>query len=108
MSFHVSSAFIIVSRFFNKTTKQTKKILPENLDYQNITTLSQEAREKLAAIRPVNLGQAAEIPGVSKADLTALLIWLKLHNNTNKLQVAINNNKAYECDANTLQEVRPE
>tara|TARA_A100001037_G_scaffold5983_1_gene5939 strand:- start:42 stop:2033 length:1992 start_codon:yes stop_codon:yes gene_type:complete len=88
--------------------KQTKKILPENIDYENITTLSQEAREKLAANRPINLGQAAEIPGVSKADLTALLIWLKLHNSMNKSQVAINNNKAYECDANSLQEVRPE
>ncbi len=59
--------------------KQSQRSLPENLDYTQITTLSQEAREKLTIARPTNFGQAANLPGVSQADLTALLIWIKLH-----------------------------
>ena len=67
--------------------KQTKKLIPQNLNYYKISTLSQEAREKLTAARPRNLGHASEIAGVSKADLTALLIWLKLHNEKNKPKI---------------------
>ncbi len=58
--------------------KQSRRPLPTDLDYANITTLSREAREKLAEVRPINLGQAAQIAGVSKADLSALLLWLEL------------------------------
>ena len=47
-------------------------------NYAGIGTLSNEAREKLAAIQPSTLGQASRIPGVSKADITALLMWLEL------------------------------
>ncbi len=52
--------------------------LPEGVDYGAISTLSAEAREKLAAIRPATLGQAARVPGVSPADVNALLLWLEL------------------------------
>ncbi len=58
--------------------KQRKTILPKNMDYHSIKTLSKEAREKLSIAQPESFGHAADIPGVSKADLTALLIWLKL------------------------------
>ncbi len=64
----------------NQFKKQSKKLLPRNLNYNNIKTLSQEAREKLSISQPVSLGHAAQVPGVSKADLTALLIWLKIEN----------------------------
>ena len=37
-----------------------------------------EARENLNKIKPTNFGDASKIPGVSKADLTALLVWLKI------------------------------
>ena len=40
--------------------------------------MSLEARENLNKLKPTNFGDASKIPGVSKADLTALLVWLKI------------------------------
>lgn len=51
--------------------------LPAEMDYQNIQSLSKEAREKLSKLRPDNLGQASRVSGVSPADVTALMIFLK-------------------------------
>ncbi len=58
--------------------KQTQRPIPEEVDFNNIKTLSREAREKLSKNRPKNFGEATLIAGVSKADLTALLVWLKI------------------------------
>ena len=58
--------------------RQSQRKLPADLNYTCIGTLSNEAREKLASIQPTTLGQASRIPGVSQADITALLMWLKL------------------------------
>jgi len=62
----------------NQLKQQSKKLLPKNLNYNDIETLSKEAREKLTISQPKSLGHAAQLPGVSKADLTALLVWLKI------------------------------
>ena len=62
----------------NQLKQQSKKLLPINLNYNDIKTLSKEAREKLTISKPKSLGHAAQLPGVSKADLTALLVWLKI------------------------------
>ena len=56
------------------------KVLPPNLDYHTLTGLRLEARQKLDAIRPLNLGQAARISGVSPADVAALMIHLEREN----------------------------
>jgi tRNA uridine 5-carboxymethylaminomethyl modification enzyme len=52
--------------------------IPPDVPWATIGTLSAEAREKLAAVQPASLGQASRVPGVSPADVTALLLWLEL------------------------------
>ncbi len=58
-----------------------EKKLPADLDYASIHGLRLEARQKLAAIRPENLGQASRVSGVSPADIAALMVTLGRENN---------------------------
>ena len=55
--------------------------LPPDLDYDALPGLKAEAREKLKRIRPVSLGQASRISGVSPSDTAVLLVWLQQRQN---------------------------
>jgi tRNA uridine 5-carboxymethylaminomethyl modification enzyme len=56
-----------------------KKEIPTEFDFSSVPSLRLEARQKLAHIRPQTVGQAARISGVSPADISILVIWLKRH-----------------------------
>ncbi len=57
--------------------KMEEKKIPENLDYDEIPSLRLEARQKLKLFRPVSVGQASRISGVSPADVSVLLVYLE-------------------------------
>jgi len=57
--------------------KLENKQIPESLDYEQVPNLRDEAREKLQLIRPISLGQAGRISGVSPADVSVLMIYLE-------------------------------
>ncbi len=59
--------------------KEESRLLPANIDYESIGGLRLEARQKLSQIRPVSIGQAGRISGVSPADIAVLLIYLEQH-----------------------------
>jgi tRNA uridine 5-carboxymethylaminomethyl modification enzyme len=69
----------------DQVKKKEHKPIPSDTNYAGISTLSREAREKLAAVQPLSLGQAARVPGVSPADVTALMLWLELQQRQQQL-----------------------
>lgn len=71
-----------------KMNRLEQKLMPADIVYADIDTLSGEARQKLDAIRPRSLGQASRISGVSPADITALLIVLEQRQREDKQHVS--------------------
>lgn len=68
--------------------QQFKKLesrkIPESLDYNEVPSLRIEARQKLIQTKPLNVGQASRISGVSPADITVLLVYLEQYNKQKK------------------------
>ncbi len=64
--------------------KLESKIIPKELDYINVPSLRIEAKQKLIQIKPMSVGQASRISGVSPADISVLLIYLEHYNRSNK------------------------
>ena len=71
-----------------KQVEQFKKLeqkkIPEDLDYEKVGSLRIEARQKLEAYRPVSIGQASRISGVSPADISVLLVYLEQYQHGKK------------------------
>ncbi|MDO5062371.1 MAG: tRNA uridine-5-carboxymethylaminomethyl(34) synthesis enzyme MnmG [Peptostreptococcaceae bacterium] len=65
---------------FNKLEKRK---IPKEFDYDQISGLRLEAKQKLSEIRPINIGQAGRISGVSPADISVLLVFLQAYNREN-------------------------
>jgi len=64
-------------RQLEELIRMESHIIPDDIDYDSLQALRIEARQKLNAVRPQNLGQATRISGVSPADATALMVYLK-------------------------------
>lgn len=69
----------------DKMLKQEETKIPEDIDYLNLKGLRVEARQKLDKIRPLNISQASRISGVSPADISILIIYLKLNKDTKNI-----------------------
>ncbi len=64
--------------------KMEKKLIPVDLDYNDVSSLRLEARQKLISYKPVSVGQASRISGVSPADISVLLVYLEHFNKREK------------------------
>ncbi|AJY74888.1 tRNA uridine-5-carboxymethylaminomethyl(34) synthesis enzyme MnmG [Paenibacillus beijingensis] len=63
-----------------RLSKMEKKRIPEDIDYTDVHGLASEAKQKLAQIRPISIGQASRIGGVTPADISILLVYLEHYN----------------------------
>jgi len=64
-------------RQLNELSRMESHLIPDDIDYDSLHALRTEARQKLKAVKPQNLGQATRISGVSPADAAALMVYLK-------------------------------
>ncbi|MCR5224213.1 MAG: tRNA uridine-5-carboxymethylaminomethyl(34) synthesis enzyme MnmG [Bacilli bacterium] len=79
--------YIKYEGYLNRQAKQVKqfkklesKAIPQNINYEDVSSLRIEARQKLSKLRPANIGQASRISGVSPADISVLLVYLETYN----------------------------
>ncbi|MCH5138582.1 tRNA uridine-5-carboxymethylaminomethyl(34) synthesis enzyme MnmG, partial [Clostridiaceae bacterium UIB06] len=87
ISYDVKEQVNIVSKYegyINKQLEQVEqykkfesKLIPQEIDYDDVKGLRIEAIQKLSKIRPISIGQASRISGVSPADISVLLIYLE-------------------------------
>jgi len=63
-----------------RLSKMEKKRIPEDIDYSDIHGLASEGRQKLSIVRPISIGQASRIGGVTPADISILLVYLEHYN----------------------------
>ena len=69
--------YIVREKLMADKIKRLERIrLDENFDYERLKSISTEARQKLASIKPGSIGQASRIPGVSPSDISVLLIYM--------------------------------
>lgn len=73
-----SCLVVLQEKQLEQLAGKARKKLPADLDYASISTLSMEAREKLAKFRPADIGQASRLGGVNPADISALLMHLEI------------------------------
>ena len=73
--------------YIKKANKEAEKMLdyekmliPKDIDYEKVSNLASEARQKLSSIRPISIGQATRISGVNPSDITMLMIYIKRKN----------------------------
>ncbi len=71
----------------DQIAKHTRRRLPQDLDYLTVETMRMEAREKLNQVKPLTIGQATRIGGVNPADINALLVYLEIKSQKQKVVV---------------------
>ena len=60
-----------------KLHRDRGRLIPPDLDYEAISGLRRETRQKLSALRPISLGHAAQVSGITPADISIISIWLQ-------------------------------
>ena len=77
--------------YINKTLKEVEKMLkleekqiPDDINYDKVSNIATEAKQKLSKIRPITIGQASRISGVNPSDITMLLVYLKKEYNNDR------------------------
>jgi tRNA uridine 5-carboxymethylaminomethyl modification enzyme len=87
-----------------KFKKFEDKAIPDTFDYSTVPSLRLEARQKFAKIRPATIGQAARISGVSPADISILMVWLKRSAGANGSGRTKPNDATDSCESGLLDE----
>lgn len=63
-----------------RLNKMEKKLIPDDINYEEVNGLASEAKQKLSVIRPLSIGQASRVAGVTPADISILLVYLEHYN----------------------------